>query len=295
MPTVVVPPGTVDLSTVDPGAGTDPHAWYFYEGNQTITAGTDLSARVAQTSFYFGRHAPVTFSATLKTATTSTFISEAIGGLLNIMCDQTGGTDAFATFKLLGGMKVVDAGGGTWTNVEVASGELTLAEATALTNLDMSGGVVTVGYSATGVTSLKARGGTLYCRRGIASGGAVFLDGNAVAIFRRAQQIAASGIDASAGTTNFYLGGKAQLKWCGAAIDNVYLDSDDVVFDWQDMPAAATIGLVEGSAKAIARAGLKQGAVNTLRNGATLTVTAVNAKGGTIEQYAGSVFPAPMK
>lgn len=290
MATVVVPPGTVDLSTVDPGAGTDPHAWYFYEGNQTITGGTDLSARVAMTSFYIGPSAPVTFSSTLKTAATS-FITEAVGGLLNIICDQTGGTDAITTFKLLGGMKVVDGGGGTWTNVEVAGGELTMSESTAITNWDQSGGTHTIGFSATGITSLKARGGTLHCRRGIASSGSVFLDGNATVIFRRAQQIATSAIAGDTGTTNFYLGGRSRLKWCGAGMDNVYFDSDDAVFDWQDMPTGSTIALVEGSAKAIARSGIKQGAVNTLRNGGTLTVTAVNAKGGTVESYSGSVFP----
>lgn len=289
MATVVVPPGTVDVSTVDPGSGSDPHAWYFYEGNQTITAGVNFSARAAQTSVFIGREAPVRFSATWRSGITSEFRIEATGGLLNIQADDSG-TNTIAKLSLLGGMKVVDIGGGTWTAVELTAGECSVAEATTVTGWDQSGGVHTIGYNATGLTTLSNRGGILHCRRGIASASVCYFDGNSQTYFRRAQQVASPGITATGSNAAFHICGNAYVKWCGLAMESVYLDSDNAVFDWYDMPAGATIANVIGSAKAIARIGLRQGAVNTLRNGGTLTVTALTAKGGRVESV-GSPMP----
>lgn len=284
MATVVVPPGTKDLSTVDPGSGTDPHAWFFYEGDQEITAGTNFSARAAQTSVFIDKSAPVRITATLRLGIVSSFITEAIGGFCSIQADDSG-SNTIASFRLRGGMKVVDVGGGTWTDVQASSGNLTIHDSTLVTNLDVSGGTHTIGYNATGMTSFSARSGVVYCRRGMAADKTVTVDGDAVVIFRRAQMVASPGITITDGDGVLRIGGRGVVKWCGGVIDKVELDSDDAVFDWRDMPAAATIPLITGSAKAIGKVGLRQGAVNTLRNGAILTVTTLTPKGGDPEAY----------
>lgn len=281
MAAVVVPPGTPDLSTVDPGSGTDPHAWYFYEGNQTITAGTNFSARAAQTSVFIAREAPVRFSSTWRSGITGEFRIEAAGGLLNIQADDSG-TNIIAKLSLLGNMKVVDIGGGTWTAVELSAGECSIAEGTVVTGWDQSGGSHTIGYNATGLSTLNNRNGILHCRRLLASDAVCYFDGNSQTYFRRAQQVASPGITASGSNAAFHICGSAYVKWCGLAMQAVYLDSDNAVFDWYDMPAGATIANVVGSAKAIANVGLRQGS-NILRNGGTLTVTALTAKGGRVE------------
>ena len=219
MATVIVPPGTKDLSTVDPGSGTDPHAWYFYEGDQVITAGTNFAARAAQTSFFFDSTAPVTFAATLRLGIASSLITRAKGGFLSIQADDSG-SNTIAKLLLLGGMKIVDVGGGTWSDVQVTGGDLTIAESTALTAYDQAGGSHTIGYNATGPTSFNVRGGMLQMRRGLADNTIAYVGGKSFVYFRRAQQVASSGI-AIGGTGELHIGENGYVKWCGAAISKV--------------------------------------------------------------------------
>lgn len=284
MADVIVPPGTVDLATVDPGSGTDPHSWFFYEGTKEITAGTNFSARAAQTKFYFGEHAAPRFTATLRCGISSAIEIHSKSGLLNLQADDSG-TNTIAALKLFGGMKIIDAGGGTWTDVEANSGEISVHESTIITNWYQRGGSHSIGYNTTGITTLKVSGGSLICRRKIADDVRAYIGGNAYVEFRRAQMVASPGITAGGTSGELHITDKAYVKWCGTTIDAVYLDSDDAFFDWYDIPGNATITLVEGSAKAIARCGLRQGGVNTTRNGSTLTATTVTPRGGKPEQY----------
>ena len=289
--TLVVPPGTVDLATIDPvviSGGTDPGTWYFYEGSQTITAGADLSARAEQASVYIGKDTNLTFQQVFKLGTSGTFRTDAVGGLLNIMASDSG-DDTIAKFISTGGMKVIDAGGGTWTDVEIGGGEVTIAAGTVLTNWYQSGGIHTINSSSTGLTSLRVSGGTLYCRRKMADDQKVFVDGGTV-YFRSAQKTATSTITISGSDGELHISGRGKVVWEGGAIDRVYLDSEDAQFHWQDMPAAATIALVSGPRKAIDRSGLREGATNTLRNGAILTVTSLDAKVGKAGQDAGGML-----
>lgn len=279
---LVVPPGTTNLATIDPvvlASGTDPGTWYFYEGTQTIVDGTDLSARPEQTSVYIMEAAQVRFGSVFKLGIATEFVVKARGGLLNIMASDTG-DDTIAKFVLEGSMEVIDAGGGTWTTTEVSNGTITMSGSTVITNWYGSGGVSTINYSATGITELTCTGNAYTtCRRGMNTDGIVTLDGNSWTRFARAQTIAAPDIAITAGTGELRMGGRAYCDWRGLAIDTVLLDSDDVIFDWQNMPASATIATVKGSAKAIDAVGLREGAVNTLKNGGTLTVTSLVRKG----------------
>lgn len=279
---LIVPPGTTNLATIDPvvlTTGTDPGTWYFYEGTQTITDGTDLSARPEQTSVYIMEAAQVRFGSIFRLGIATEFVVKARGGLLNIMASDTG-DDTIAKFVLEGSMEVIDAGGGIWSTVEVSNGTITMSGSTAITNWYGSGGVSTINYSATGITELTCTGNAYTtCRRGIANNGIVTLDGNSRTQFARAQTIAAPDIAITAGTAELRMGGRAYCDWRGLGIDTVLIESDDAIFDWQNMPASATIGVVKGSAKAIDAVGLREGAVNTLKNGGTLTVTSLVRKG----------------
>lgn len=282
--TVVVPQATPDLGTVDPvvvSGGTDPGTWLFNEGAYTIVDGADLSARAEQTRVYIARETNIVFQDIFKLgiADAGEFRVDAIAGLLRIMAADSGNS-TIGSFILNGGMKVIDAGGGTWTNVECSAGELSIASGTVVTNWYQKGGVHSIGYNSTGLTSLSVEGGSLTCRRGLADDCRAFIGGRSRVLFRRAQSTTSPGITISGSDGELHINDAATVDWHGGAIDRVYLHSDYARFNWQDMPAAATIGTVVGSATAIERSGIRQGAVNTLRNGGTLTVNTVSSKAG---------------
>lgn len=291
---VVVYTQAADITSQNPSGQNN--SLYFPEWGIDITNGTDFSAVGQQTVVKISRRFAARFLSVLKCGVTDEihFDAQSPAELrFQASCTNAGSTTANTINKIrVTGMgRAIDAGGGTVTTAEMTSGELTIAGGTVLTNAIIFGGRSFFEYNATGMSSALFSGCNAVVRRGMAANQVCYVNNRANVLFARATTAASSGLSITGGSGLLRID-NATVNWQGGVIDAIELASANSNFVWQDMYESVTLPLVRGDANAIFRTGLREGAVNISRFGATITVSSIVPYGMKVSEVGGGDIPA---
>lgn len=284
MASVYVPKGTTDLSGLGIANG---DSVYIMEGDQSIVSGTNLSGLTTLVDVVVGPGFTGNI-VDLQCDLSGVFRYEAGGGSCSLIANGTS-TEIIAKVEAVGYGRLELKTAGTFTEVQVGSGDVLIRDAVDVTNIRQTGGKVQQYYKSTANTGLTIAGGTFLSGRGF-SGTANISGGTA--IFRREDS---SATVPTGGTLN--LTGNPRLKWVGGNITALNLLSPNVWPDFTEIVAALTITDLTGFAAAIYKAGLPVAASGTaiMKSGKIITLTnAATQYGGKFTQYAiaGSLPPA---
>lgn len=233
-----VPKGTTDLSTVTIN---DTNFLLFTEGDQTITAGNNLSALTQGLSgIKFGKQArvniPAQYALRVDVDDTSTDYSpvvtfEQAGG--QVWMYPGGDESLIVRVKHTGAGFLGFMTGGTVTNHEQRNGRAYFTSDVALTNAYHGGGELTMKYKASGPTLINQDGGVINSERGFTS---AYLAGG-MSNWRREDT---SGTLPSA--TTIWCLGSHRATWQLGDITTLHLRGPDAVFDISKVVRPITIG-----------------------------------------------------
>lgn len=233
-----VPKGTTDLSTVTIN---DTNYLQFSEGDQTITAGNNLSALTQGLSgLKFGKQAQVNIPASsalrvdvddVSTDYSPILLYESNGG--TVWMYPGGDESLISRVKHLGAGYLGFMTGGTVTNHEQRAGTGYFTGDVALTNCYHGGGNLTLKYKSTVVTLLNQDGGTINSERGVTT---AWLAGG-VSNWRK-EDTAGS----PPGATTIYCLGTHRATWQLGDITTLHLRGPNAVFDISKIIRPITIG-----------------------------------------------------
>lgn len=275
--------GTTDLSTV--GIANNDSV-YFLEGEQTVTAGMNLSALLTPVDIIFGPSF-AGYVPDLQCDLSGVLRYEAGGGAVGLIVDGTT-TEIVAKVEHVGAGLLTAKTSGTITEWQQASGRGVIQDSVIATNIRMNGGDLTQYYKSTLNTGWTISGGTFKTGRGF-TGTADITGGNVIVRREDSSATLPTGV-----TLN--ISGPAKVKWAGGNITTLNLLHPEAMVDFTEIPAAITITSMTGFAKAIYRAGLPTGAgaTATMKSGFAVTLTnAATQYVGKSSQYAiGQGYPS---
>ena len=254
--------GVTDLSTASITNGA---SVYFMEGEQTVTAGMNLSALTTLVDIIFGPG----FAGNvpdLQFDSSGTVRYEASGGSVGLIADGTA-TEIIAKVEHMGFGRLTAKTAGTITEWQQGRGIGVIQDSVIATNIRMSGGQLKQYYKSTANTGWTISGGTFHTGRGFS--GTANVTGGTV-IVRREDS---SATVPTGGTLN--ISGPAKVKWCGGNITALNLLTPDSRVDFTEVVAALTITDITGFASAIYASGLPTaaGGTATMKSGKVITLT----------------------
>lgn len=267
------------VSTIPAVANGD--SLFFFEGEQTVDSGVDLSGIAGIAKCLVGRGFAGQI-VDLKAVVTGTLHYDAGGGSMSYIVDGSGvDTTAKVWCTSPSGTLTIKTNG-TVTDLEQSAGTVKVMDTAIVTNVRVFGGTCTLKYKASTITALTVGGGTVNNMRTVTTG---YVTGGTLNVRREDTSSTLPTI------TSLFITGPATVNWNGGAFTNLYLYHPKARFNWQDTYAAGanlTPTLIEGFSEAIWASGLPMasGQVTTSKSGYTVTPTTVTAWAGKPEHYA---------
>lgn len=274
MANVYIAKGTTTLAGIANGDSV-----YFLEGDQTTTAGMNLSALTTLVDIVFGPKF-AGYVPDLQFDSSGVVRYEASGGAVGIIADGTT-TEIIAKVEHVGHGRLTAKTAGTITEWQQASGDGVIQDSVTVTNIRLAGGTCKQYYKATANTGWTISGGSLYTGRGFS--GTADISGGLVVVRREDS----SATVPTGATLN--ISGPATVKWSGGNITALNLLHPLARVDFTEIVSAITITNMTGFANAIYKAGLPTAASGTatMKSGFVLTLTnAATQYIGKSSQYA---------